>query len=227
MAKLLKSLTALGMTAGIVLAFTWAPTATRKNFSTGEMESWPEFRIFFFHVPAAWVAVLAFTVAMVVSIRFLRSRETRFDDLSMASSQLGFLFCFLSLVSGMIWARHEWGAFWNWDPRQNSVLILLLIYAGYFTLRSAIPDPHRRARLAAVYSIVAFLTVPFLMFIVPRIMESLHPSPIIKSGEGSGVMDPRMRQVFYLLTASFTGLYIWMLRVRVRVERVMRGARTA
>jgi heme exporter protein C len=214
-AKLLKTLTALGMTAGIVLAFTWAPTATRQNFSTGEMESWPEFRIFFFHVPAAWVAVLAFTVAMVVSIRFLRSRETRFDDLAMASSQLGFLFCFLSLVSGMIWARHD------------SVLILLLIYAGYFTLRSAIPDPHRRARLAGVYSIVAFLTVPFLMFIVPRIMESLHPSPIIKTGEGSGVMDPRMRQVFYLLTASFTGLYLWMLRVRVRVERVMRGARTA
>jgi heme exporter protein C len=224
MARLGKWAVAAVMTGAIVLAFTYPPVAMRPNYGSGTLEPWPEFRIFFFHVPAAWIAVLAFAVAMIASIRVLRTRNRRLDDVAMASSELGFLFCALSLVSGMIWARHEWGAFWNWDPRQNSVLVLLLIYGGYFTLRSAMPDPARRARLAAVYSIVAFATVPFLIFIVPRVLESLHPSPIIKTDTDteSGVMDARMRQVFYLLLAGYTGLYVWMMSIKVRVERVSR-----
>lgn len=171
-----KALLGIGMVGTIILSFTYAPEATRPNYATGTVEAWPEFRIFFFHVPCAWIAVLAFAVAMVASIRVLRRPRRELDDLAMASSELGFLFCALALASGMIWARVEWGAFWNWDPRQNTVLVLLLIYGGYFTLRASVDDPLRRTRLAAVYSIVAFVTVPFLIFIVPRIMESLHPS---------------------------------------------------
>jgi heme exporter protein C len=225
MAKAGKWLVGLLMTASILMSFLYAPLATRPKFGGAEVEiiPWPEFRIFFFHVPAAWVAVLAFAVAMIVSIRVLRTRRRDLDDVAMVSSQLGFLFCFVALVSGMIWARREWGAFWNWDPRQNTVLILLLIYAGYFTLRGAVPDPAKRAKLAAAFSIVAFVTVPFLIFIVPRIMETLHPSPIIKTDDSSGVMDSRMRTVFYLFIVSFTGLYIWILNVKVKVERALRG----
>jgi heme exporter protein C len=218
-----KWITGVLMTASIVLAFTYPPVATRPNFGTGQMEPWPEFRIFFFHVPAAWVAVLGFTVAMIWSIRYLRKRDRRLDDVALASSELGFLFCAVALVSGMIWARKEWGAFWNWDPRQNSVLILLLIYGGYFTLRSAVADVQKRMRLAAVYSIISFVTVPFLIFIVPRIMETLHPSPIIKTGKDSGVMDAKMRQVFFLFILAYTALYLWMLSLRARVERLSRG----
>ena len=226
MANAVKWLTGLLMTASIVLAFTYSPVAMRPQFGGTEvvMVPWPEFRIFFFHVPAAWVAVLAFAVGMVYSIRVLRTKRRDLDDFAMASSQLGFLFCSLALVSGMIWARHEWGAFWNWDPRQNSVLILLLIYAGYFTLRGAVPDPARRAKLAAAYSIIAFVTVPFLIFIVPRIMETLHPSPIIKTDDSSGTMDSRMRQVFFLFILSYSGLYVWMLGLKVKVERALRGS---
>ena len=90
---------------------------------------------------------------MVASIRVLRTRQLRLDDVAAASSGLGFLFCFLALVSGMIWAHWEWGAFWNWDPRQNTVLILLLIYAGYFTLRSAIPEIDRGCQTDASVTI--------------------------------------------------------------------------
>jgi heme exporter protein C len=223
MARFGKILTALLMTASIVLAFTYSPVAVRRNYAEGTVIPWPEFRIFFFHVPSAWVASLAFTVAMVAGILYLRRGDRGKDDISLASAELGFLFCAVALVSGMIWARREWGAFWNWDPRQNTVLILLLIYGGYFTLRSAVPDPARRRRLAAVYSIFAFVTVPFLVFIVPRIMETLHPSPIIKTGQDSGVMNARMRQVFFLFMAAFTGCYLWMLSLRVRVERLNRG----
>jgi len=231
MANLGKWLVGIGMTACILLAFFYPPVATRPDFGSLDAAGnptiipWPEFRIFFFHVPAAWIAVLAFTVAMVASVRHLRHPRPRLDGLALASSELGFLFCALSLISGMIWARREWGAFWNWDPRQNTVLILLLIYAGYFTLRSAIPEIDRRARLAAVYSIVAFATVPFLVFVVPRIMETLHPSPILRTGEESGVMDAKMRQVFFLFLAAYTGLYIWMLSLRTRLENVVRMVR--
>jgi heme exporter protein C len=224
MASAWKWITGVLMTASILLAFTYSPVATRPNFGTGKMEPWPEFRIFFFHVPAAWIATLGFLVAMIWSIRYLRKRDRRLDDVALASSELGFVFCAVALLSGMIWARREWGAFWNWDPRQNTVLILLLIYGGYFTLRSAVSDEEKRRRMAAVYSIFAFVTVPFLVFIVPRIMETLHPSPIIKTDQQSGVMNAKMRQVFYLFLLSYTALYVWVLGIRVRVERLTRSS---
>jgi len=216
------------MAAAIVLCFVYAPEATRPNFTIKDaagnptMQPWPAFRIFYFHVPAAWIAVLAFAVAMIHSIRVLKGSGQKADDLALASSELGFLFCAVALVSGMIWARLEWGAFWNWDPRQNTVLILLLIYAGYFTLRSAVPEPHRRARLAGVYSILAFVTVPFLVFIVPRVMQTLHPSPIIQTSERSGSMNPKMLQVFFLFLIGYTGLYAWMLQLKTAAIRLSR-----
>ena len=232
MGKLAKWVLGIWMVAAIVLSFTYAPEATRPNFGqldpvTGQplMQPWPAFRIFFFHVPAAWIAVLAFAVAMIVSIMVLRRPRERLDDIALASSELGFLFSALALVSGMIWARLEWGAFWNWDPRQNTILILLLIYAGYFTLRSAVPDPLKRTRLAAVYSILAFVTVPFLVFLVPRIMDSLHPSPIIKTGPRSGSMNPRMLQVFFMFLVGYTGLYVWILALKVRSLGLSRWVR--
>lgn len=228
MSTALKWLLGIAMTAGIVLAFTYAPEAVRPNYGTLDaagnpvLEPWPSFRIFFFHVPSAWIAVLAFGVAAVASVRTLRRPQAAHDDVAASSSELGLLFAGVALASGMVWARLEWGAFWSWDPRQNSILVLMLIYAGYFTLRSSIPDPLRKARLAAVYSLVAFMPVVFLVFVVPRIMESLHPSPIIDTGGDSGAMDPRMRQVFFLFLATFTGLYAWMLSLRVRSVRVVR-----
>ena len=225
MARAWKWITGVLMTASILLAFTYSPVATRPRFEGGQttMVPWPEFRIFFFHVPSAWVASLGFLVAMIWSVRYLRRRDPKLDDVALASSELGFVFCFVALVSGMIWARREWGAFWNWDPRQNTVLILLLIYGGYFTLRSAIADPDKRRRIVAVYSIFAFVTVPFLVFVVPRIMETLHPSPIIKTDNQSGVMNAKMRQVFYLFLLSYTSLYLWILSLRIRVERLSRA----
>ncbi len=229
MGKLAKWLLGLWMAASIVMSFSYAPEATRPNFGTLDaatgkpvMEAWPAFRIFYYHVPAAWIAVLAFGVAMIYGIRVLRRPEARLDDVAAASSELGLLFSALALVSGMMWARMEWGAFWNWDPRESSILILLLIYAGYFTLRTAVPDPLRRARLAAVYSIVAFVTVPFLVFLVPRIMQSLHPSPIINEGSRGGSMNPRMFQVFMMFLVGYTGLYAWILALRVRTTRLHR-----
>ena len=218
----LKILLGLWIMGVIALAFFWAPTMTRPNYSTGELEPWATFRIVFFHVPAAWTCVIAFLVSMIAGIRVLRTGSVREDDRAMASAQLGLLFAVLALVSGMIWARHDWGSFWNWDPRQSSVLILVLIYSGYFTLRGAIDDPRRRSRLAAVYSIVSFVAVPFLVFVVPRIMFSLHPSPVIPNDADKGSMDGAMRIVLYSMVFGFIGLFAWLMSLRMRLEVLRR-----
>jgi heme exporter protein C len=122
-------------------------------------------------------------------------------------------------VSGSLWAKAMWGSYWNWDPRETSIFFLLLVYAAYLALRSSIEQPERRARLAAIYSAVAFVSVPFLMFVVPRIYFTLHPDPIINP-QGKVDMDPRIRIAFFAMLLGFTGLYFWVQSVRVRVARL-------
>jgi len=112
-----------------------------------------------------------------------------------------------------------WGSYWNWDPRETSIFFLLLVYTAYLALRSAIDQPERRARLAAIYSAVAFVSVPFLMFVVPRIYFTLHPDPIINP-RGKVDMDPRIRIAFFAMLLGFTGLFAWLQSLRVRVARV-------
>ena len=129
----------------------------------------------------------------------------------------GLLFAVLATVTGSIFARIMWGAYWNWDPRQTSIVILLLIYGAYLGLRGAIPDPERRATLAAVYAILAFVTVPFLVFVVPRIYWSLHPDTIINT-RGSNEFDPLYTQVLLASLAGFTGLFVWLYTIGCRVE---------
>jgi heme exporter protein C len=176
-------------------------------------------RILFFHVPMSWVSVVAFIVAMVYGIRFLAKKNLNDDIKSVSSAGLGLMFCILATVTGSLWAKFNWGSFWNWDPRETSIFVLLLIYGAYFALRSAIEDEQKRASLAAVYSIIAGVTVPFFVFIMPRILSSLHPEPIINS-RGKVEMNPTMLIVFLSSVAAFTGLYVWMLNMRVRIEKL-------
>ncbi len=176
-------------------------------------------RIVFFHVPTAWVATLAFLVSCVASIRYLRGRDPKDDIRAQVAASLGLLFAFLATVTGSIFARLMWNSYWNWDPRQTSITILLLIYAAYFALRSAVHDPERRAALAAVYAILAFVTVPFLVFVVPRIYWSLHPDTIINM-RGTNEFDPRYTQVLMASLVGFTGLFIWLYTIECRVERI-------
>lgn len=176
-------------------------------------------RILYFHVPTAWISVIAFFMAMVYSIKYLRSNNLDDDAKSFSANSLGFLFCVLATLTGALWAKFSWGAFWNWDPRQTSIFILLLIYGAYFSLRSAIEDKRKRARLSSVYSIIAFVTVPFFVFIMPRIVESLHPDPIINT-EGKINMDTTMLIIFLSSLASFTLLYLWMFDLKSRLEKL-------
>ena len=191
----------------IVAAFLYAGAATGFPGETS--------RILFFHVPQAWVATLAFLISMIASAVYLGKRRVKADYLAQSAAELGFLFCVLATITGSVFAKATWGAFWNWDPRQTSIVILLMIYGAYFAIRSAVSDPDRRRVFAGVYSILAFVTVPFLVFVVPRITTSLHPENTMSPA--SPGMDPKTLKVFIGSLFAYTGLFIWMLRLKIRV----------
>ncbi len=173
-------------------------------------------KIIFFHVPTAWLSVIAFLMAMIYGIKYLRNHNIDDDSKSAAALQLGMVFTILATITGSIWAKFTWGAFWHWDPRETSIFILLLIYGSLFALRSAVENEDKRAKLSAVYSIIAFLTVPFFIFIMPRIMTGLHPGSANDDNAGPVVdfrMSPNMRLVFFTSLISFTILYFWMWRI--------------
>ena len=196
----------------IVAGFLYAPLAEKLYEMT---------RIIYFHIPAAWVAVLAFLVSTVFSIRYLATRAWGDDARAAISAELGLLFAVLATASGAIFAKAMWGAYWNWDPRETSIFLLLLIYGAYLTLRSAVEGEDKRARLAAVYNILAFVTVPFLVFVVPRLYFSLHPDPLLNA-QARLEMHPRMLQVFLASLAGFTMLYFWIFDLSWKVARLKR-----
>lgn len=198
-------------------------------------------RIFYYHIPQAWICVLAFAMSMVYSIVYLfgirvsirasllpirivigKARGIDFDDRAADAARLGFVFCLLAATTGSLFAKITWGSYWNWDPRQTSVFILLLIYGAYFALRGAIPDQQRRAALSAVYSIFAFVTVPFLVFVLPRMIPSLHPADSVVDSNMKFTMGPMVRGIFFSSLALFTVLYLWMLNLSSRVSRQVR-----
>ncbi|MFA3782366.1 cytochrome c biogenesis protein [Melioribacteraceae bacterium 4301-Me] len=176
-------------------------------------------KIIFFHVPTAWLSVIAFLMTMIYGIKYLRYKNLDDDAKSVSALQLGMMFTILATVTGSIWAKFNWGTFWNWDPRETSIFILLLIYGSLIALRSAVENEDKRARLSAVYSIIAFLTVPFFIFIMPRIMVGLHPGSANDDNAGPVVnfkMNFNMQIVFYISLIAFTMLYYWMWKVRYK-----------
>lgn len=175
-------------------------------------------RVLYFHVPMSWISVVAFTMSLWYAVRYLRTKNIDYDIKSFSASQLGFLFCILATATGSLWAKFNWGSFWNWDPRQTSIFILLMIYGAYFALRSAVDSEDQRAKLSSVYSIIAAVTVPFFVFIMPRLVESLHPDPIINN-QGKINMDRTMLTVFLTSLVGYTLLYIWILNIKIRIEK--------
>jgi len=200
----------LWMAATLVAGFVYAPLARKLAEHT---------RIIYFHIPAAWVSVVAFGVAGIEGVVYLMRRRPLDDLRSAAAARLGLVFCVLATVTGMLFAKAMWGEYWNWDPRQVTIFFLILVYGAYLTLRAAVEDPERRARLSAVYAILAFVTVPFLMFVLPRLSEfTLHPDPIVNTS-GKLEMHPRMFETFLSAMGAFTGLFFWMWSLEVRAER--------
>ena len=175
-------------------------------------------RILFFHVPMAWVSFVAFLAAGAWSIRFLAGgRRVAHDHAASAAVELGLLFCVLATVTGALWARVMWGAFWNWDPRQTSIVLAMIFYAAYLALRSAVEEPETRRRLAAAYAVLGLVVAPFLFFVLPRLTFSLHPDTVVNL-RGRIEMESRMRQVLAASSLAFTVLFFWIHRIQVRLK---------
>ena len=168
-------------------------------------------RIAFFHIPTAWVAVVAFFGAAYWGARYLKTRELRYDAKSARSAILGLIFTLMATVSGAVFSKLTWGAYWNWDPRQTTIFVLLLIYAAYVTLRMTMRDERARASSSAVYALFSFIAVPCLVFILPRRFFSLHPSPVLNE-TGRIDMDAVMLGTLVLSLIDMTLIYIWLMK---------------
>lgn len=177
-------------------------------------------RIFYVHVPSAWVAYLGFAIVFIASIAYLRTGARRWDLLAHGAAEIGVVFCTLVLITGPIWARPVWGTWWEWDARLTSSLVLWLTYVGYLFLRSLAREPARVGRAAAVVGIVGFVNVPIVHFSV-RWWRTLHPQGPTPADPttGSGLGAPEMLAFFTALVA-FTLLFSYLLAARVRLGRL-------
>lgn len=154
-------------------------------------------RNLYFHVPMSWIAILAYIYALVYGIKYLSSRNLDHDIHSSSAAALGTVFCILATATGSIWAKFNWGSFWNWDPRQTSIFVLLLIYAAYFALRSSIENEHQRAKLSSAYSIIGGVSAIFFVYIAPRLYEGLHPGAAGDKSIGP-VLSPQAHSLNHL-----------------------------
>jgi len=204
---LLAVLACAGMLVAVWLVFVFAP----REVTMGDVQ-----RIFYFHVSAAWVGFLGFLVAFIAGCAYLAHGERRWDILGLASVEVGLTFIAAAVVTGSLWARPVWGTYWTWEPRLTISAVQLLIYVAYLMLRSSLEGDERKARFAAVYGIVAFVTVPLSWFAI-RWWRTIHPN-ILTGGGGMQVL-PSMQLVLGVSLLAFTLLYVVLVRQRIRLER--------
>jgi heme exporter protein C len=173
-------------------------------------------RVFYLHLPMAWIAYLAFFVVFVGSLLYLWKRDERWDRLARSSAEIGVVFTTLVLVTGSIWARPVWGTWWSWDARLTTTLVLWFIYLGYLMLRAYVDDQQRAARYAAVLGIIGFLDVPIIHQSVTW-WRTLHPEPVVLA-PGGPAMPATMLQTLGLSLLAFTVLFLWLLQLRYQLE---------
>jgi len=210
--RLLGIVSAFAILVALYFAFMYAPTA-----AWPDGKPWPEQRIFYFHVSSAWTGFLAFFVVFVASIAYLWKGGRQWDVLALSSAEIGIVLTTLVLLTGPLWAKTAWGVFWTWDARLTTTLILWLIYVGYLMLRNYAGSDVQRARFAAVLGIVGFLDVP-IIYLSVQWWRTQHPQLMILTPEGPG-LAPQMLHALIVALVAFTLLYVFLLALRVRLER--------
>ena len=174
-------------------------------------------RIFYFHLPSAAVAFLAFAVSAGSSVAYLIGRNLRWDRWAVSAAEIGVVFCSVVLVTGPIWAKPVWGIWWTWDARLTATFVLWLIYVSYLVLRGFLEEPARRATISAVLSILGFLDVP-LVYMANRWWRTQHPQPVIAGGAGSG-LDPEMWVGLLQALVALLLLFGFLMYQRLQLEQ--------
>jgi heme exporter protein C len=202
----LVGITAVAMGVALFLVFLVAP----REAVMGDIQ-----RVFYFHVPSAWVGYLALLGSFVGSLLFLFRRETRWDRLAHASAEIGLVYITQGIITGSIWAKATWGVWWTWEPRLTTSAVLWAIYASYLILRRSLEDEGRKARISAVYSVLGFVAVP-INFMAIRWWRTVHP---LVFDSGGSNLTPAMLNVLLFSIATFTLAYVCLLIFRLRLQR--------
>lgn len=203
----LGALSLIGMMISIWLIFLYAPTDA--------IEGQPQ-RIFYFHVPVAWIGMLAFAVVAFAGIGYLWKKDERWDWAARASAELGAVFISLALITGSIWGKTTWGTWWTWDARLTTTLILWFIYIGYLMLRSYMGRTHESARSAAVLAIIGLIDVPIIYESV-NWWRTLHPQPEIGT---PGALPPEVVLTLMISLLTFTLFYGFLMIQLYQLQRM-------
>ncbi len=209
------------LVASMILALYMAFIVAPRERTMGDLQ-----RIFYFHVPAGIIGLVAFAVNFFSSIFYLARKDRKWDSLALSSAEIGLMFFTIVLVTGPIWAKPAWFTWWTWSPRLTSSLVLWMLYLAYMLLRSYVPDPERKAMMSAVFGIVAFVDAPIVFFSI-RWWRDQHPSAMVEKGD----MTPLMYLALGTCVLAYTILLICLMRrryfletARLEVERLARQA---
>ncbi|MGK7395700.1 MAG: cytochrome c biogenesis protein CcsA [Candidatus Cyclobacteriaceae bacterium M3_2C_046] len=175
-------------------------------------------RALYFHVPMWFGMIILLATSVVYAIKYLASSNQRYDHYAVEFANTGIVLGLLGIATGMIWATFTWGAPWSNDPKQNASAIGLLIYFAYLVLRNSLEDDQQRARISAIYNIFAFATLIPLLFILPRLTDSLHPGSGGNPGFNAYDLDSKLRMVFYPAVIGWTLLGVWLTSIRIRIR---------
>lgn len=198
------------MTAAVVRAVWFTPPERLQGYAQ---------KIFYIHVPSAWIGFLAFALTAVAGAFWLFLKDPRLDRFAESSAEVGVIFTTGVLVSGPLWGKPIWGAWWVWDARLTLTLFLWFLYLGYLVLRGVIPEREQRARYSAVVGILGAALIPFIHLSV-YLFNTQHPMPVVANPTGIQ-MPAVMIKTFFLALAAFTLLYVALVRSRyaLAVER--------
>jgi heme exporter protein C len=175
-------------------------------------------RNLYFHVPMWFAMIVLFSISVFYSVRSLLTQDSNDDIRAVESVNAGIIFGLLGLLTGAIWAKFTWGQFWSFDPKQNFAAISILLYFAYAVLRNAIDEEQKRAKISAIYNIFAFPMMVVLLFVLPRLQDSLHPGNGGNPGFNSYDLDKNMRMVFYPACMGWILIGYWVYTIRFRIR---------
>ncbi|WP_281616083.1 cytochrome c biogenesis protein CcsA [Flammeovirga sp. SubArs3] len=177
-------------------------------------------RNLFFHVPMWFGMILVLLGSMVYSIKYLRHHRIEDDIWANELTNTGIVFGILGILTGAVWAKYTWGDWWSGDPKQNAAAGGLMFYFAYVILRGAFKDEEQKARISAIWNIFAFAVFIPLIFVLPRLTDSLHPGNGGNPGFNAYDMDSKLRMVFYPAVIGWTLIGVWFTQLRVRAKKI-------